>query len=76
MFFFFFNFGDEDKVSANKGEWSELYTHIRLLADGKVFSGDENYNRIVEESFPIIKVLRRENCDEDDILYLVVSDRH
>ena len=76
MAFFFFNFGDDDKVSANKGEWSELYAHICLLAEGKVFSGDENYNRIVEESFPIIKVLRREHRDEDDTIYLVDSARH
>ncbi len=76
MAFFFFDFGDDDKVSANKGEWSELYAHICLLADGKVFSGDENYNRIVEESFPIIKVLRREHRDEDDTIYLVDSARH
>ena len=76
MFFFFFNFRGEDKVSANKGEWSELYAHIRLLAEGKVFSGDENYNRIMEESFPIIKILRREHRDDDDTIYLVDSARH
>lgn len=76
MFFFFFNFGELDKVSANKGEWSELYAHIRLLAEGNVFSGDENYNKIAEESFPIVKILRREHRDDDDTIYLVDSARH
>ena len=54
MFYFFFDFGEEDKVSANKGDWSELYAHIRLLADGVVYSGDENYRKIEDEFFPII----------------------
>ena len=76
MFFFFFNFEEEDIISANKGEWSELYAHIRLLAEGKVFSGDENYNRIEDESFPIIKVFRREHNEESDTLYFVDSAKH
>lgn len=76
MFFFFFNFGEEDRISANKGEWSELYAHIRLLAEGNVFSGDENYNKIAEDSFPIVKILRREHRDDDDTIYLVDSARH
>ena len=72
--FFFFNFFDEsEKLTANKGEWSELYAHIRLLADGKVFSGDEKYNRIANESFPIIKILRREKGNDIDTVYLVDS---
>ncbi|WP_157278370.1 HpaII family restriction endonuclease [Olivibacter sitiensis] len=27
-------------LSGNKGEWSELYTLFKLLADGKLFAGD------------------------------------
>lgn len=73
MFFFFFDFDENDVLSANKGEWSELYTHLRLLADGKVYSGDENYNKITEDSFPIIKIMRRERRGEDDTIYVVDS---
>jgi type II restriction enzyme len=29
-------------MRGNKGEWSELYTFFQLLADGKLFSADEN----------------------------------
>lgn len=73
MFFFFFDFDENDVLSANKGEWSELYTHLRLLADGKVYSGDENYNKITEDSFPIIKIMRREKKGEEDTIYVVDS---
>ena len=71
--FFFFEFDDNDVLTANKGEWSELYTHLRLLADGKVFSGDENYNKIVEDSFPIIKIFRRDKKNQEDTIFIVDS---
>lgn len=32
-------------MKGNKGEWSELYTFFRLLADGKLFSADENLEK-------------------------------
>ena len=71
MFFFFFNFDAEDKISANKGDWSELYAHIRLLADGVVYSGDENYRKIENEFFPIIQILRHEHREDPDTVYIV-----
>lgn len=73
MFFFFFDFDTEDKVSANKGDWSELYAHLKLLGDGVVYSGDENYNKITDECFPIIKILRHEHKGDPDTIYIVDS---
>lgn len=32
-------------MKANKGEWSELFTFFKLLADGKMFSADENLEK-------------------------------
>lgn len=32
-------------MKGNKGEWSELYTFFKLLAEGKLFSADENLER-------------------------------
>lgn len=32
-------------MKGNKGEWSELYTFFQLLAEGKLFSADENLNQ-------------------------------
>lgn len=43
------------KLSANKGEWSELYVLIRLLADGKLFPADNNNCYL-----PILKIFRSE----------------
>jgi type II restriction enzyme len=32
-------------MKGNKGEWSELYTFFKLLAEGKLFSADENLEK-------------------------------
>jgi type II restriction enzyme len=47
-------------IYGNKGEWSELYVFLRLLADGKLFAADENLNRIDAMFFPIIRIIREE----------------
>jgi HpaII restriction endonuclease. len=33
------------KLRGNKGEWSEIYTFLKLLADGKLYAADENLTR-------------------------------
>jgi len=47
-------------ITGNKGEWSETYAFLRLLADGKLFAADEQLNRIGNMFFPIIKIIREE----------------
>jgi len=47
-------------ITGNKGEWSELYTFLRLLADGKLFAADGQLNKIESIYFPIIKIIRTE----------------
>lgn len=42
--------------AANKGEWSEFYVLLKLLADKEIFSADENLNRVVTSRRPIIKI--------------------
>ena len=44
--------------SGNKGEWSELYTFFKLLADGRLYSGDGKMNRYNEKWFPILEIFR------------------
>lgn len=51
-------------LKGNKGEWSELYVFLKLLADGKVYAADENLNRIDEIYFPINKIIREERAGE------------
>jgi len=47
-------------LKGNKGEWSEPYALLKLLADGKLYLGDENFNKVKVLFYPIIKVLRHE----------------
>lgn len=49
------------KISGNKGEWSELYVLIKLLAEGKIYSAKENLQRNENSWLPILKIFREEN---------------
>jgi len=49
-------------LSGNKGEWSEIYVFLRLLAEGRLFAADEQQNRIKNVFLPIIKILREETA--------------
>jgi hypothetical protein len=46
--------------SYNKGEWSEPYVLLKLLAEGKLYAADENLNAIPHLFYPLINVLRFE----------------
>ena len=48
------------KLSGNKGEWSELYVLIKLLAEGKIYSAKENLQKNENCWFPILKIFREE----------------
>lgn len=47
-------------IKGNKGEWSEVYTLLKIISDKQLFAGDSNLNKIETLIFPIIKVLRDE----------------
>lgn len=59
-------------LSGNKGEWSEIYTLFKLLAEKKLFIGDENQQRIKDLYYPIVQVLRFE--EENKITYTIKDD--
>lgn len=46
-------------ISANKGEWSELYVLFKLLGEKKLYAGDGNLNKL-ETFYPVLKILRDE----------------
>jgi type II restriction enzyme len=48
-------------ITGNKGEWSEVYTLLKVISDKQLFAGDSNLNKIESLIFPIIKVLRDES---------------
>jgi hypothetical protein len=47
-------------MALNKGEWSEVYVFLKLLADGKLYAADENLNKIEAVYYPILSILREE----------------
>jgi len=48
-------------LTGNKGEWSEIYTLLKIISDRKLFAGDSDLNKIESLIFPIIKILRDES---------------
>lgn len=62
-----------EKMSGNKGEWSELYTFLKLLAQGKLYAADENVEKIDDVYFPVLKVFREEYPGK--IIEYVVEDK-
>lgn len=42
----------------NKGEWSELYTFLKLLSEGVLHPADGHLNRYEERYYPILEIFR------------------
>ncbi len=57
-------------ISANRGEWSEFYTLVKLLADGKVHGADENLKALEDIVYPIFQILRSE-AQKPDTIYTI-----
>jgi hypothetical protein len=62
-------------LTGNKGEWSEVYAHLRLLADGVLYSGNNKLQKNVDLFFPILKILRLETGNSDDNVFTIDSVR-
>ena len=45
-------------IAGNKGEWSEIYTLLKIISDRNLYAGDSDLNKIQGLIFPIIKILR------------------
>jgi len=48
-------------MTGNKGEWSEIYVFLKLLAEGRLNAADADLNAISDVYYPIIKIIRQEN---------------
>lgn len=59
------------ELKGNKGEWSELYTFFKLLADGRLYCGDGKLNRYDEQFYPILSVFRDDSDNRNT--YKVIS---
>ena len=48
-------------LKGNRGEWSEVYAFLRILADGEIKPADANLNELSDEpAIPVIRVIREE----------------
>lgn len=47
-------------MTGNKGEWSELYTLLRLLSQGRVHAANDKVEKIEEVYYPIVSIDREE----------------
>ena len=47
-------------IKGNKGEWSEFYTFVKLLADGKIYAADKDLNKNESIFYLILKIIRGE----------------
>lgn len=56
-------------ITGNKGEWSEIYTLLKVISDKKLFAGDIHLNKIEELIYPIVKVLREETGETHEYFY-------
>lgn len=66
-------------LSGNKGEWSEVYVLLKLVAEKKLYLGDENLNKIEDAFYEILEILRGQNdevvryeYDSDDSLIVKI----
>lgn len=48
-------------LKGNKGEWSELYVLVTLLAEGKLFQSDFKLNKDLDNVYEIIKAYKSES---------------
>ncbi|PXX25158.1 HpaII family restriction endonuclease [Arenibacter sp. ARW7G5Y1] len=57
-------------ITGNKGEWSEVYTLLKIISDKKLFAGDSDLKKLESLIFPIIKILRDESNGTYEYGYL------
>ena len=47
-------------MASNKGEWAELYTALKLLAEGKLYLADRNGNKSINQYMELLELIRHE----------------
>ena len=47
-------------MKLNKGEWSEVYVFLKLLAEGKLYAADKDLNRIADRYYSVLQVMRED----------------
>lgn len=52
-------------IKANKGEWSELYTVLKLLDEQRLYAADENLEKLRDIFYPVLKVITAKGSDKE-----------
>jgi HpaII restriction endonuclease len=58
-----------ENVTANRGEWSELYTLGFLLVNGGAYAADENQSRIEDLFYKVLDVYLQGKVPEEELRY-------
>lgn len=51
-------------IKGNIGEWSEIYTLLKILGDKSLYAGNESLEQLNNIVYPVIKVLRTETTGD------------
>ena len=54
-----------ESKTANKGEWSEIYTLFKLLSEGRLFGADSDLNKLENVYYPILKIVYPSNSTNE-----------
>lgn len=55
---------EEGQVTKNKGEWSEFYAFLKILAEHKLIPANSKLEPTPKDSLPVLKVFREEKTGE------------
>lgn len=53
----------------NKGEWSEPYVLLKLLAEKKIYLGKENFEKVEDIFYSILKIVLYQKAEEINFTY-------
>jgi len=62
-----------NKISGNRGEWSEIYAFLKLLGDRRIYGADSNLDARKDVYYDINKIVREEATGKQ-IEYVVNDD--
>ena len=60
---------DNELLTGNKGEWSEVYVFLRLLDIGKLYAADASLNKIDSVFYDILDIIRNEQIGKLEFQY-------
>lgn len=55
-------------LTGNKGEWSEFYAFLKLLAEKRVYGADSDLVVIQEQLYPVLQIFRKES-NSSELVY-------